>query len=416
MSIKKLLSDSLYTFISTGISRAVFILVSLFSAKYLTQADFQNLSILMSTVNMIIASLGFAFGTTLLKKAVEHNEDENDKYKKCNLESLISAIVLILLSLGLISFLMLTHISELLFVGDKKISIFMIVTAIAGVGATAASYLIVSLEKFTDLSKIKFISSIFFMMWCAFVLLVDDISIRFDILLILYLALFIVQLVWYAKKYWGYGGRLAPRKPTLSHRNGIVDIAWPAFLSNFTYAVIMWFQMIIIYQVSGDREIASKVAVALTWYNAIVFIPQILSSVLLPKLLKSKGADFKEHMFRGSIINMISVGLAVIAIMLLSNYIDQIYAEQFNSLSALVILMSLSAFPNALCKLSGQYFLANDKMRVGFRFNLFWGVIYSCLTYILMPIYNEYSVGIGLITSYMLLFGSQLIYFRRLER
>lgn len=416
LSAKKLLSDSLYTFVSTAVSRVAFILISLISANLLNNGDFQNLSILMSTVNMLIASFGFAFGTTLLKKAVEYHLNEDSKIAKANFMSLISVIIIILSSLGILSLVMLPFISKQLFLGDEVVSLFMIASALVGVGSTISSYLIVSLEKFRKLSKIKLVSSIVFMSCCALIKYLDDVSLRFDVILSFYFGHFVILLGWYLITYKSYGWRIEIIRPERSHRNGIVDISGPAFLSNFTYAAIMWFQMMMIYQVSGDRELASKVAVALTWYNALVFIPQILSSVLLPKLLKAENADFKLHMYKGGVINVISVAIAVIILLVSSQYIDEIYSQQFNSISYLVVLMSFSAFPNALCKLTGQYFLVKDKMKIGFIFNLFWGGVYTSVTYILIPYYQEYAVGIGLIVSYVVLFVSQLIYFRMVER
>lgn len=415
-STKRLLSDSLYTFLSTAVSRVAFILISLISAKSLNNGDFQNLSILISTVNMLIASFGFAFGTTLLKKAVEYHLNEGSKISKTNFMSLISVLILILSSLGILSLVMLPFISKQLFLGDEFVSMFMIASALVGVGSTIASYLIVSLEKFRKLSKIKFISSIVLMSCCALVQYLEDISLRFDVILSFYFGHFVILLGWYLIAYRSYGWRIEIIKPERSHKNGIIDISGPAFLSNFTYAAIMWFQMMMIYQVTGDRELASKVAVALTWYNALVFVPQILSSVLLPKLLKAESSDFKLHMYKGGIINVISVAIAIVILLISSPYIDKIYSQQFNSISYLVLLMAFSAFPNALCKLTGQYFLVKEKMKMGFLFNLFWGGVYTSVTYMLMPYYQEYAVGLGLIVSYIILFVSQLIYFRVVER
>lgn len=415
-STKRLLSDSLYTFVSTAVSRVAFILISLISAKSLNNGDFQNLSILISTVNMLIASFGFAFGTTLLKKAVEYHLNEGSKISKTNFMSLVSVLILILSSLGILSLVMLPFIAKQLFLGDEFVSMFMIASALVGVGSTIASYLIVSLEKFRKLSKIKFISSIVLMSCCALVQYLEDISLRFDVILSFYFGHFVILLGWYLIAYRSYGWRIEIIKPERSHKNGIIDISGPAFLSNFTYAAIMWFQMMMIYQVTGDRELASKVAVALTWYNALVFVPQILSSVLLPKLLKAESSDFKLHMYKGGIINVISVAIAIVILLISSPYIDKIYSQQFNSISYLVLLMAFSAFPNALCKLTGQYFLVKEKMKMGFLFNLFWGGVYTSVTYMLMPYYQEYAVGLGLIVSYIILFVSQLIYFRVVER
>ena len=415
MNIKKLLSDSLYTFISTAFSRLVFIALSIISADLLIRDNFQSFSVLISTVNMIIASVGFALGSTVLKKAVKYQCGDDDENEKNNFMSLVTYISFLLVLLLVLSLIALPKISNWIFLGNELVTLFMILSAVIGVASTVASYLIVSLEMFKTLSKIRFVSSLCLILSTLIIYYVDNEETQFYLLMFFYLGHFITLLFWFVFSYYSNGWKLNLIKLTFKHNNGMLKLAFPAFLSNFTYAAVMWLQMIVIYKVSGERELASKVAVALTWYNAIVFLPQILSSVILPKLLKARDTDFKLHMYRGVVINTISVTIAVIGVFVLSTAIDGLYSKQFESISTLVLIMALSAYPNAWCKLTGQYFLVKDKMLLGFIFNLGWGIVYTAVTYFLIPIYNEYAVGIGLIVSYFFLLFSQMIYFKRVS-
>ncbi|EOA3211183.1 O64 family O-antigen flippase, partial [Escherichia coli] len=170
--MKEIFLDSLFTFISNSISRLSFIILSIVTAKVLISEDFHSFTIMMSTLNMIVSSIGFAVGITIVKSAVEYH---NNKTKKKEREyfSFIKLFIIgsLVVFIG-VSFLY-NLISELLFNGKVYFALAFLTLTILALYYTVSSYFLIGVKDFKSLSKYNLLIGTVFILSLLMVMYTD---------------------------------------------------------------------------------------------------------------------------------------------------------------------------------------------------------------------------------------------------
>lgn len=110
----------------------------------------------------------------------------------------------------------------------------------------------------------------------------------------------------------------------------------------------------------NDRNMASEVATGLIWFNALAFIPQTISTVILPRI-SSENKNKLKILKVGMLINVCSTCILISFLTLTKSQINELYSSQFEQLADLILIMSFASLPNACCKVTGQYFIASSK-------------------------------------------------------
>ncbi|MFG6661049.1 hypothetical protein [Sulfitobacter sp. 915] len=401
---------AIHAFIGTVANRLFFISLSALAAKSLLPSDFQNFTAILLFANTVVASLGFSLGMAFLKRTNEHNIRAENPQAERNISSLfLASVATILLFVG-IGTIFSDTISQVLLSSSTLFALYLILISVFGVAATAASNALVAIERFKEISNIKTKTTVFFLVLCLTGYAFPQSQHRLTLFLILCAAYNLTLFALYIRKYVEVGEKFRIFSPSLSDRPGIISIGLNAFLSNAVYSVSISIVFLLIRDVNPGSNDATMIAVAFTWYNSIVFIPQIMSSVLLPRMLRSGASGFSEHLRTAAVVNTGTVFVSIAVLYLFSSTLDSIYEAQLPKLSELVLAMSISALPNALCKITGQYFLVVGKMHLGFWFNLGWALAFTGTSLYFYESYSVFGIAYALFISYCLLFLAQLFY------
>lgn len=413
MHLKKLILDSLITLFGNSISRLAFIVMSIVTANTLYSIDFQNVTIMVSTINMLVSSFGFAAGITIVKSGVEYRLEENKK-KLREYQYILSLVIKLPIFVFFISLPFIGLISSSLFNNNKFITIVFLVLSILAFFYTIISYLLISIENFSAIAKNKVIYGLMFI--CTlFVINYNGFNEYNVYIIITALVLFYISGIFPPYKiYKNSSFYIKPSRIKLKHgdTNYLVKITLPALFSNSVYAIAIWLQIIIVIYLTKNRQMAAEVATGMIWFNAISYIPQIVSTVILPKI--SGNSSAKATLLKyGFFINLLSTLGMIIFVIIIKDYLGLIYDEQFKNMSALILFLSIAALPNALCKVTGQYFISELKMKQSLVFNIIWALIYISLSYIFLKQgLGSISIAYSLIISYSVLLLIQVLYIK----
>lgn len=411
--MKEIFLDSLFTFISNSISRLSFIILSIVTAKVLISEDFHSFTIMMSTLNMIVSSIGFAVGITIVKSAVEYH---NNKTKKKEREyfSFIKLFIIgsLVVFIG-VSFLY-NLISKLLFNGKVYFALAFLTLTILALYYTVSSYFLIGVKDFKSLSKYNLLIGTVFILSLLMVMYTDLSYNSLYTITLLLASFYFTGILLCVRKY----AQLIPGfnriefKLHSTDENYFKKITLPAFLSNLVYAFTVWLQIIIVGYLLNDRNMASEVATGLIWFNALAFIPQTISTVILPRI-SSENKNKLKILKVGMLINVCSTCILISFLTLTKSQINELYSSQFEQLADLILIMSFASLPNACCKVTGQYFIASSKMNISLMFNSLWAIVYIFTNVILLKFgFGVFSVGYALIISYSILFFSQYVFIR----
>ncbi|HEQ3434732.1 TPA: hypothetical protein VGS73_003458 [Vibrio cholerae] len=407
---KSLLIDTVFNFLGNATVRLTFVVLSIVTAQNLEYTKFQNFTMVITTVNMVIAAIGFALSTTLVKLISDLFTCPN----KYNLELLNvfwrSAIKYLLLGFLILAFLI-YPISNFLFKGDETYFLYMVILIVFSIFSTIASSHLVGIKDFKYLSFNRLVSGFafgFYLLIFYFFNFSNTNELIFSI--VFFHALMIFHPI---KRYMRKRRELIVRDGSLKLRdtNPFYTITIPSFLSNAAYAISTWLVVIVFLWFFPNENISSEVAIAFVWFNALTFIPQSLSTALLPRLSNLKNESFIRIIVFSMVINMVVTLLCIGMVFYFKDVIKNLYMIQFENISVLIVIMSIAALPSALCKVTGQYFISKGKMYQSLFFNIIWSIGLLGSTSLFLYFGGKtLSIAYGLILSYFLLLLIQLTY------
>ncbi|MEL8939247.1 O64 family O-antigen flippase, partial [Escherichia coli] len=257
-------------------------------------------------LNMIVSSIGFAVGITIVKSAVEYH---NNKTKKKEREyfSFIKLFIIgsLVVFIG-VSFLY-NLISELLFNGKVYFALAFLTLTILALYYTVSSYFLIGVKDFKSLSKYNLLIGTVFILSLLMVMYTDLSYNSLYTITLLLASFYFTGILLCVRKY----AQLIPGfnriefKLHSTDENYFKKITLPAFLSNLVYAFTVWLQIIIVGYLLNDRNMASEVATGLIWFNALAFIPQTISTVILPRI-SSENKNKLKILKVGMLINVCS--------------------------------------------------------------------------------------------------------------
>lgn len=162
----------------------------------------------------------------------------------------------------------------------------------------------------------------------------------------------------------------------------------PAVAAGLMVAPVNWIcSAMLVNQPHGYVEMGAYNA-ASQWYTALVFLPAILGTGLLPLLSASMGEGDAQStrkvlsfMLR---LNAVIVFPCVIVMALLSRYIMGAYGHGFTSAWPTLIAVVMTAGVYAVIAPIGDVIAASGRMWLGFLMNVGWGLVFVVATWLLV--------------------------------
>jgi len=176
-------------------------------------------------------------------------------------------------------------------------------------------------------------------------------------------------------------------------------------LATFSACVIPlahWLNSLIAAQKTSNYEEVAKLAVAMQFFNMVIFVPTVLNKIVLPNTIKD---DFTRHINdsrraarRQAWMMILYTGPILPFVWTLSGPITSIY--RFPTADGIVVILCFVCASILACTnipLS-NHFVSHSKMKHGLVGNLVWAVFYIGLAWVLPG--GAISIAISLLCAY----------------
>lgn len=385
------------------ISQGLMLTASVLVARILGKAEYGELGMIRSTVNMFSVFAGFGLGVTATKYVAEFYLSDKSRTGR-----IIGMSTLFAGTMGAIIALILLVVAPLIatrtinaphLVNEIRFSAIMLFFSSLNGAQTGA---LAGFQAFKTIAKVNLFSGLFSLpiqIGFTYFFGLSGSVIGFGLN---FLLLWILNII-------------AVRKESISA--GIVvnySAAWnewpilykfslPALLSGLMVTPVIWgCNAMLVNQPHGYEEMALFDA-ANQWRSIILFIPAALAQIVLPLL---SGSATNQNLFNrilkyNIIINFSVSLLMAICISLLSSFIMKFYGIGFKAGNIVLIIMTFSTILISINNVIGQAIAGKGQMWFGLILNAIWGIILLTLTHFFLKLgYGAKGLAISILISY----------------
>jgi len=201
----------------------------------------------------------------------------------------------------------------------------------------------------------------------------------------------------------------------------LYNFSMPSVLSGAMVGPVNWVCFaILVNQVNGYAEMGIFNA-ANQWRTAILFLPNIIGSIILPILSSLTGVNDKKEYNRILLENILlngslTLGIAII-VALCAPVILGFYGKDFTEGKSTLVYLCFTGVFMAMNNVIGQAIASIGKMWNGFLFNSLWAIVLIlCAYYFLTHNYGALGLALAILISYMMHSIWQGIYLYRFLR
>jgi O-antigen/teichoic acid export membrane protein len=181
----------------------------------------------------------------------------------------------------------------------------------------------------------------------------------------------------------------------------------PSMLSGLMVAPTHWFVQASLMRSAPDGLQLTVLAVAMQWFHAICFVPQVAGRVILPVLsdMRARGQGSTAI----GILRLVVVGYAVVVvpvalgIVLASSELMELYGEAFATEGSALAVIAIAAAFSSLCVPVGQAIAAEGRMWLSLAANLLWATVFLVGATMALDT-GAYGVGLALLVAYVIQF------------
>ena len=193
----------------------------------------------------------------------------------------------------------------------------------------------------------------------------------------------------------------------------------PSLLASVMVMPVLWWAKTFLIEKSSYTEMAIFDA-AEQWYTMVLFIPSTLSQIILPLLANTLAEGTTNQYSKLVKINiLLNVSIALtfsLFVILIGPFIMGLYGKDFIDIKTLAFMMGTTIASSA-CNVVGQVIASQDKMWLGFVFNLLWATWVVLFTVLFIGYFNMAAAGLALaiFVSYTIHFICQTIYIKQFK-
>lgn len=183
--------------------------------------------------------------------------------------------------------------------------------------------------------------------------------------------------------------------------------ALPAFLSGVVSGPSLWLaNTLVANQPGGYRELGI-VNAANQWRNALVLLPSVFNSVLLPMLSSSQEdeAAFRRAMETAQSIAMMVIMPVATVLLFLGKWVMTLYGKDFATGGAIFVSLLTGAAVSGIASASGPAIQATGQMWLGALMNLTWGLVLVLFTGAFVSRFGGTALALGSALAYVSLTG-----------
>ena len=405
---KRLYKGISWTLIGNIIGKFLQLVAFIFVARIVGKEEYGQVGIIRSTLNMFLLFSSAGMGATATRYiAIYRTSDPNRAYQIYRFS--LKVVLAIGFVVSLIVFLMSDQIAEK-YLNDVNLGDALRVGAFTLFLMTLTSVQTGALngfERFRSLGinlaangLILFVSVIV----GAYLRGVNGVVAGLAISNLIYA----VQL-WFSLKNDILGIRHAEQRPNierLSKSSVFLKFSLPAVLESVTIVAVLWWAKTFLIGIEGYGEMAIY-DVAEQWYFVILFIPNSMTSILLPLLINTNYNGSKKQYDKLLNINLLlNTGIAFIislVVYLFLPLIFRFYGKGFNDFRPLIVLL-VAVVICAANNVVGQIIVSKGKMWIGFGVNVLRGFWLVLFTFLFVGHYRLGALGLAyaFLLSYIL--------------
>jgi len=376
---KRLVRGMFWSVAGVVIARGLGVISSIVVARWIGRTAYGELGILQSTVTMFQVFGGLAIGVTATKHVAEFRQADRHRAGRiigiCYLVALLAGT---LLAVGLVvaapwlatRTLAAPQIAPLLRIGALLLFL--------GALGSAQSGALAGFEAFKDIARVSFWSGILsFPVTLVGVFWQGLTGVVWALVATMAITCGLNEFV--VRRVTQENGCRIRFRHAFSEGHMLWRFTLPSILGGAMVAPVTWgCNAILVNRPGGYAEMGIYNA-ANQWYGAILFLPGVLSQVLLPVLserLGQKDLGQSGRLLRiSALINAVVVAPFVILGSVLSAHIMRSYGNGFGGGWATLVVVLLTAGLLAIQTPVGQVIAASGRMWMGFGLNLCWGAV-----------------------------------------
>lgn len=385
MVLKVLLKNTAWSMLNHILSRGILMLSTIFLARNLLVEEFAKYSYFYMTVTMLATYCSLGLGVAISKSFSELTYEKN-KYNNDSVKNIIGISFLLPCVICTIIFFL----PRDLLLSKAEISPYLFIFSILVVSlSTLPSNALIGMEEYKKLTLISLFSSIFLIIGCLLTVYKNDVYYFIVFYIISTLLYIIISFKFIVNKIQDVSF-LSLFKFDFSLVKKIFFFSWPLLVVSLLNAASGWLIGKKIFDVYGGYYF-SIYTIGLQWFALALFIPGMISRVLLPRMIIDKNNN-RSNLIYSSIFSVICAILISGVSFIFNDYLIGFYGDMYASakkyLSSIIALSIIYAAANTLgnaivLKVGSIYWLI---------VSIIWFFILNLIFYYFIEFKSIYSV------------------------
>lgn len=387
MSIKILLNNTLWSTLNHILSRGILMLSGILLARYLLPKDFAIYSYYQMTIVMISSYASLGMGLAASKFFAELSVDKNNVENVDTITALFSISILVSFLMAILIFFIPNNVltSGL----DISTYIFAISVLILSLNVVPSGA-ILGLEKYKEATVISLINGIICLIGVYLSISFNKIifSIYFFILAS------VIQLLGYIYFVNQSIGHISAKAYLKIKKKSIMKLAklmGPLIFVSILAASSSWILGRVLLLENGEY-IFSVYSIGLQWFALALFLPGMVSKVVLPRLIRGESKNNKEILRISCLISIVFSILIFLIVFIFKDYIINFYGFKYKQYEDILILFLLVAILYAPANTLGNAIVAKLGSLPWLIITIVWFVMLMIVFYLNFENYNIMAV------------------------
>jgi O-antigen/teichoic acid export membrane protein len=201
---------------------------------------------------------------------------------------------------------------------------------------------------------------------------------------------------------------------------GELPLLWrfslPGLLTTAMWMVPAWTVSVMLVRQPGGLGEMGLLAAANQWFSALMFVPGVLTQILLPiyseHLTGDRRAEARRLAARSTLIVLLGMALLVAPMVLVSPLIAGLYGAEFRSGAPVFAMLFLTAAIAAPWGALGNYLAAEQRMWTRFHIHVVWATVLVAGAVLLIE-RGALGVALAMLSAYAVRTALTYAYLRR---
>lgn len=407
-----LLKDSLWAVFGNGIGNFLLLLAGIIIARILGKDVYGEYGLVKTTMFHIAAFATLGLGFTSTRFVAKYRDNDRGLLKSTIwassvitlVTSLILCIILFVFSMPLADYLE----EPKLCLPFRFLGVIIVLKALcttsSAILAGNKSFKIVGINTMLSGISMLVMSSLFTYLW----------GLKGSLT-----ALALSQVVLFVLNYYSINVNILKPLLSITASNNYVTIlkfTFPVALQELSYTFSQWGIMLILTKYGSLGEVGLYTAAA-QWYAIILFVPSLLSNVVLSYLSGSTSEkEQSKTLKRMLLVNLMTTLIPFVIVYVLSDFIVGFYGETFKGMKAVINILVFSTIFDCMCRVFQSNLISEGKNWMLFSFRLVRDIALIVVTFFVLSFQSGNAakdlavINLMICTFYFLIMGAEYFF------